>query len=111
MKIGELCKAINAEVQVAGDVDREVTRVTAGDLLSFVMGTAAEGAAWITIQAHLNVAAVAVLKDLPVIIIAAGRKAPQDLVTRCETENICIASVKETLYGACCKMAELGFEE
>lgn len=111
MKIGELCKALDAEVQVAGDIDRDVTKVVAGDLLSFVMGTASEGAAWVTIQAHLNVAAVAVLKDLPIIIIAAGRKGPADLVERCRTENICIASVKETLYGVCCKMASLGFEE
>ncbi len=111
MKIGELCKVLNADVQVVGNSEREVTRITAGDLLSFVMGTAPEGAAWVTIQAHLNVAAVAVLKDLPIIIIAAGRKAPADLIERCEKENICIASVKETLYGACKKMASLGFEE
>lgn len=111
MKIGELCKALNADVQVPGSPEREVTKVTAGDLLSFVMGTAPEGAVWVTIQAHLNVAAVAVLKDLPMIIIAAGRKAPQDLIDRCNSENICIASVEETLYGVCCKMASLGFEE
>ena len=111
MKIGELCNALNAEVQVEGNIEREVTRITAGDLLSFVMGSAPEGAAWVTIQAHLNVAAVAVLKDLPIIIIAAGRKAPADLVERCTKENICIASVRETLYGVCKKMAALGFEE
>ena len=111
MNIGELCKSIDAEVQVAGDVNREVTKVAVGDLLSFVIGTASEGSVWITVQAHLNVAAVAVLKGLPIIVIAAGRKVPQDLIERCKTENICVASVKETIYGTCCKMAALGFGE
>lgn len=111
MKIGELCKALNAEVQAPGDTEREISKITAGDLLSFVMGTAPEGAAWVTIQAHLNVAAVAVLKDLPIIIIAAGRKAPQDLVERCIKENICVASVEDTLYAACCKLGALGLGE
>lgn len=111
MTIGELCKAISADVQVPGDQERQVTKLTVGDLLSFVMGSAPEGAAWVTIQAHLNAAAVAVLKDLPVIIIAAGRKAPDDLIQRCAKENICIASVKDSIYGVCRKMASLGIGE
>ncbi|MDL2297864.1 serine kinase [Synergistaceae bacterium OttesenSCG-928-D05] len=111
MKINELCKALGADVQTPGDGEREVTQVTAGDLLSFVMGTAPEGAAWVTIQTHLNVAAVAVLKDLPLILIAAGRKATPELKLRCEEEKICIATVGETIYGICGKLAELGLGE
>lgn len=110
MTIAELCAALSAEVQTAGDGGREINKVIAGDLLSFVMGTAPEGAAWVTIQTHLNVAAVAVLKDLPMIIIASDRKAAPDLVVRCEEEKVCIASVKETIFGVCSKMAELGLE-
>ncbi|MDO5563571.1 MAG: serine kinase, partial [Synergistaceae bacterium] len=108
MKISEICKALDADIQVKGDQDRDITKLVAGDLLSFVMGGAPEGAAWVTIQAHLNVAAVAVLKDLPLIIIAAGRKAPQDLIDRCTEENICIASVNHSIYGVCRRMSELG---
>lgn len=111
MKIKDICAALGADVQVRGNEERDVTRVVVGDLLSFVMGTAREGSAWVTIQAHLNVAAVAVLKDLPLIIISADRKAPPDLVERCERENICVASVKATPYGVCRKMAELGFTD
>lgn len=111
MRIKDICMAIGAYVQVKGNEERDVTKVVAGDLLSFVMGTAQEGSAWVTIQAHLNVAAVAVLKDLPLIIISAGRKAPPELVERCKAENICLASAKATLYGVCCKMAELGLTD
>lgn len=108
MTAGELCRELSAEIHVAGDSEREITGATAGDLLSFVMGTAPEGAAWITIQTHLNVAAVAVLKDLPMIIIASGRAPAPELAARCEEENICIASVKDTIFSVCAKLARLG---
>ena len=110
MKIEEICKKLNAEVQVPGDRERGVTHASAGDLLSFIMGTAPEGSAWITIQAHLNVAAVAVLKDIPIIILASGRKAPRDLIERCSAENICVALVADTIFGTCRRLSELGIE-
>ena len=110
MKIKEICEKLNAEVQVAGDPAREVTQAVAGNLLSFTMGTAAEGSAWVTIQAHLNVAAVAVLKDMPLIILASGRKAPRDLEERCTAENICVACVAESIFRTCSRLSELGIE-
>ena len=110
MKIKEICEKLNAEVQVPGDRERGVTHASAGDLLSFIMGTAPEGSAWITIQAHLNVAAVAVLKDIPIIILASGRKAPRDLIERCSAENICVALVADTIFGTCRRLSELGIE-
>jgi len=110
LKIKEICEKLNAEVQVTGDPEREVTQAAAGDLLSFIMGTTAEGSAWVTIQAHLNVAAVAVLKEIPLIILASGRKAPRDLEERCAAENICVACVAESIFGTCRKLSELGIE-
>lgn len=95
-------------MKAAGDPERDVTKAAAGDLLSFIMGTVSEGSAWVTIQAHLNVAAVAVLKDIPVIILASGRKAPPDLIERCRTENICLASVSESIFITCKKLYDLG---
>lgn len=108
MTVGELCHELSAEIHTGGNSTREIIGVTVGDLLSFVMSAASEGEAWVTIQTHLNVAAVAVLKDLPMIIIASGRTASPELVSRCEEENICVVSVKETIFGVCAKLAHLG---
>ena len=108
MTIDDICAALGGELQCRGDGGRDVTEAIAGDLLSFIMGVAREGAVWVTIQAHLNVAAVAVLKDLPLIIIAAGRRAPEDLIERCKTEYIAILSVQESLYEICAKLSALG---
>lgn len=108
MTAGELCCSLSAEIHVTGNSEKDVTGVIAGDLLSFIMGSAPEGAVWITIQTHLNVAAVAVLRDLPMIIIASGRVPSPELVSRCEEEGICVASVDETVFGVCAKLAQLG---
>lgn len=108
MKVREICEALEARVFVPGDPEREVSSVAAGDLLSYVMGTAEEGALWATIQTHLNVAAVAVLKDLPLILLASGRQPAPDLEARCSEEGICLAGVEASLYGACARLAALG---
>lgn len=108
MTVGELCSGLSAEIHSAGNSEREITGVAVSDLLSFVMGTAPEGAVWVTIQTHLNVAAVAVLKDLPLIIIASGRSPAPELTTRCEEENICVVSVKDTIFAVCAQLAQFG---
>lgn len=110
MTIAEICAALNAEIQNEAQADKEISSAVAGDLLSFIMGTAEEGVAWVTIQTHLNVAAVAVLKNVPLLLIASGRKAAPDLVERCREENICVASCPETIFGICAKLAELGLK-
>lgn len=110
LNIKDLCEKLNADVLSPGEPDKRITHAAVGDLLSFIMGTVSEGSAWVTIQAHLNVAAVAVLKEIPIIIIASGRKVPEDLIERCSTENICIASVNESIFDTCKTLSELGIK-
>ncbi|MBQ8684394.1 MAG: hypothetical protein IJ518_07775 [Clostridia bacterium] len=61
--------------------DREVTGVYIGDLLSWVMGRAASGDAWITIMSNQNIVAVATLADTACIILAEGVQ-PDEGVTQ-----------------------------
>jgi len=44
----------------------------AGDLLSWVMGRAQEGDAWLTIMSNRNIAAVATLTDVSCVILCEG---------------------------------------
>lgn len=110
MTVEELCKALNAEYSVKGDITREITGAVAGDLLSFIMGNAEEGSAWVTIQMHLNVAAVAVLKDIPLIITASGREPAEDLAERCKEEGISVISLPQSLFEICGKLSALGLK-
>ncbi|MDR1915309.1 MAG: serine kinase [Synergistaceae bacterium] len=104
----EICSAIKAEVRAQGDSTRTVSRVAVGDLLSFVMGGDSDGAAWVTVQTHLNVAAVAVLKDIPIIIIASGRTPAQDLTARCANENIALVTSDLSIFDTCVALGDLG---
>lgn len=72
MTVSELASALSLECLHPGDQEREVTGAYAGDLLSWVMGRAQAGEAWITIMSNLNVASVATLVDLSCIILAEG---------------------------------------
>ncbi len=77
-----------------GDMDAEVTGGYMGDLLSVVMGEADEGQAWITIQSHVNIVAVASLKGVPVIIIAHGFEPDEETLESAKEEEITLLSTK-----------------
>ena len=47
-------------------LDREVLDGYCGDLLSEIMGNAPTGCAWMTVQGHQNIVAVAVLREMAV---------------------------------------------
>ena len=108
VSIEKICSALGATVHVAGDGAKTVERVAVGDLLSFVMGGDSDGAAWVTIQTHLNVAAVAVLKEMPIVIVAEGREPADDLRERCEKEGIALVSAPGSVFDTCLELGKLG---
>lgn len=69
-------------------LEREVTGGYVSDLLSDVMGKAEEGAVWITLQSHLNVVAIASLKELAAVILINGVSPDATVVAKAEEENI-----------------------
>ncbi|MEN2997396.1 MAG: serine kinase [Acetomicrobium sp.] len=111
MKVKEVCEKLGLNVHVQGDLDKEVHQGVVGDLLSFIMRTAPEGAVWVTIQNHVNVAAVAVLKDIPFIVLASGREPLQELIDSCRKENITLTSSKQDAFNLCGKLYELGIKD
>ncbi len=108
MKISDIISLLALEVYVEGDEEREIKGVVTGDLLSFIMAEAMEDWLWITIQVHLNVAAVAVLKDVPFIIIASGRTPGDDLVERCRIEGISLSGAAPSAYETAGRLWEAG---
>jgi hypothetical protein len=108
MKIAEIIRLTEASVCSQGCPDREITGALSGDLLSFIMAEAREGWLWITIQVHLNVAAVAVLKDVPFVLIASGRTPEKALVDRCSVEGITLAVTSMSAFDAAGVLREAG---
>ena len=72
MTVRELMENAGFTAAALPDEQREITGVYMGDLLSWVMGRAHTGDAWITIMSNSNIVAVATLADTACILLAEG---------------------------------------
>lgn len=80
MNTAQYSEKLNLEVISAGE-SREVTGCYIGDLLSWVMGRAATGQAWITVMSNANVAAVASMAEVACVILCDGAR-PDEALTQ-----------------------------
>ena len=104
MKISDLSEFPELEVIVRGVPERDVTGGVTGDLLSCIMAEAAPGMVWVTIQVHLNVAAVAVLREVSGIILASGRRPNEDLIEKCREESLFLGVCASSAFDMCAQL-------
>jgi predicted transcriptional regulator len=71
-------------------LDREVSGGFASDLLSDVMANSQPGNIWVTLQIHINIIAVATMKELAAIIIVQGREPEKQALEKAQQEGICL---------------------
>jgi predicted transcriptional regulator len=89
MKVTDIVDKLNLKVFSGNEgLGKEITGGYSSDLLSDVMGHASAGAAWITIQTHRNVVAIASLRDLSAVIITCGEKPGDDTMSQSNEESI-----------------------
>lgn len=89
MKVSELVKKYDLKV-FSGEqgLENKIKGGYVSDLLSDVMGNAAEGEVWITLQTHQNVLAIASLKDLAAVIMVKGLEPDPETIERSNEEGI-----------------------
>ncbi len=92
---------------VVTEPDREVEGVYIGDLLSWVMGRATSGDAWITIMSNVNILAVASLADTSCIIIAEGVTLDDDVIDTAKQKNINILLSDASIYDTAVMLSQL----
>lgn len=98
MTVGEVAQALGLE-QLQGELaEAELTGGYTSDLLSDVMAHAKAGDALITIQAHKNTIAVAVLLGLPAIVICNDRAVPDDMLEAARAEGIALLRSPQSQY-------------
>ncbi len=108
MRVHDLITNLGLEVFTSSaDTSAPVEGAYVSDLLSDVMGNAAEGQAWITLQAHTNVVAIASLKDLPVVILVNGIKPGSELLEKAEDAGVCLAGSKDSTFVTAGKLYKL----
>ena len=95
-----------AEVFIA-DGDRKIEGGYAGDLLSWVMGRASEGDAWVTIMSNVNIVAVCTLADPACIVLSEGVKPDEETLRRAKEQGVNILSTPLDTFDACVKIAAL----
>ncbi|MBO4276880.1 MAG: hypothetical protein J5925_00605 [Clostridia bacterium] len=107
MTVAELKNRLSLNALCLPRPEREITGGFAGDLLSWVMGGAKEGDAWVTIMSNLNVIAVASLCDTACVVLASGTVPDEkDLATAREKE-INVLNSPLTEFELCVKIGEL----
>lgn len=87
---------------------REIRGAYCGDLLSWVMGKGKPGQAWITVQGHLNVIAVAELREFSCIVLADEAEPQEAFLAKADEEGIPVIASRIPAYETAKKMAELG---
>jgi len=107
MKIQDLIENTGWKV-LSGDDSAEITSAYICDLLSWVMAHAREGAAWVTVQAHLNVVAIASLLNLACVIVPEDIEIPEATLAVAREKGICMISAPCTSYGAAMVLCRLG---
>ncbi len=87
---------------------RKVTGAYTSDLLSDVMGFARAGEVWLTVQSHLNLVAVAALKELSAVIVCGGRTVEDAVLQKAREEGVVMLSSPESSYETGGRLWEMG---
>lgn len=97
MRIRDLIKSANLKTIIEGK-DFVVKSGITCDLLSIVMSSAKEDSIWITVQKHLNIVAVAALREIKAIVITSGIRPEKDVIDRAKEERIWILTTDEDSF-------------
>ncbi len=101
MTIGELKELIKARPLTQCDDQRPVTSGCACDLLSWVMAHGCADMAWVTVQTHMNVIAVAALLDFACVIMPNGIKMPENVLEKAAEEDIAVLESELDAFSIC----------
>lgn len=112
MKVSELANLIEAQNMTPGvEEDRDISCGYTCDLLSWVMAHGCEGMAWVTVQIHMNVIAVAALAEMACVILPENIDMPAEILKKAEEEGLCVLKSPLSAYTICGRMMEKGIPE
>ena len=109
MLVSELIPLIEAKnLTPTLSEDREVTCGYVCDLLSWVMSHGDSGMAWVTVQTHMNVIAVAVLSEMACVILPEGIDMEEESLAKAVSENMVVLQSPLTAFDICGRLAAKG---
>lgn len=107
MTVEKMAEALGLRAFCLPEADREVSGGYAGDLLSWVMGRARAGDAWVTIMSNVNIVAVATLADPACIILSEGVEPDADALSKAEAMGVNLLGSKRDTFSLCAEISAL----
>ncbi len=80
----------------------------AADLLSCVMAGAKRGDIWVTLQAHINIVAVAAMAEVCAIVISEGSVPEPEVIEKANSQGISLLGTIDNTYQVAGKLWEMG---
>jgi len=80
----------------------------ASDLLSCVMAGAKPGHLWVTLQAHINIVAIASLTETAAVIVTEGTTPEPEVVEKANSQGVTLLGTSEGTYQIVGKLWEMG---
>ncbi|MDI3472641.1 MAG: hypothetical protein PWQ20_911 [Thermotogaceae bacterium] len=109
MKLSEIIEHLDLEVVTGKDFENiEVTGGYTCDLLSEVMANCNKGMAWITVQSHLNIVAVATICGAACIILANNHEYPSETIQKANDEGVILLKSSLNSYKLSGELYKLG---
>ena len=108
MNIQALSEKIEATILTKqADTQREVSSGYTCDLLSWVMAHGREGMAWITVQTHMNVIAVATLVGTSAVIICEDSEISDEVIETAKAKSVNLLRSDKPIYEMCVLLARV----
>ena len=109
MRVRDASEKIGLKLLAGGaGIDKELTGAYICDLLSWVMSHGKKGDAWITVQTHSNIIAVAVLLELGCVIVPEGIEVEEDTLRKAEAEGIPVFQSDQSAYELAKELYRIG---
>ena len=91
MKVNEAAAKCGFEIAAGDDaLTRDISGIYCCDLLSFAMGRAPEGYAWLTVMGNMNSVAVASLADVACIVLCDGVRPDAEMKKKADQQDIAV---------------------
>ncbi len=107
MKIKDLKNISQFNFVNIANEDMEISGVFIGDLLSWVMANGKENQIWITVQSHLNVVAVSLLKEFSCIILCDNATCDEEFINKCKEEQVNLILTSYSAYDCAKELVRL----
>ncbi len=100
MKLSEIIEGCSLQ-KIVFHSDEEIEAGYCGDLMSDVIANASGDSIWVTVQAHKNSIAVALIKDIKAIIFTNNVEINQEVIEKAKEESIALLGTEKNSFQIC----------